>query len=287
MRDQIWYVLCRHILVLLSVKNFTIFTRWIQCLRTGISYYSIIKRDEISFTRFLLNLKNEEYSPIQTKVADKIEVREFVKETIGESYLIPVIGVFASASDIDFDGLPSSYIIKANHGSGWNFIKREGDTIDNVKVKSILNSWLNRNAYYLSRETQYRSIRPGLIIEHLIGDNPTDYKIFCFLGKAKCVQVDTNRFTNHQRTLFDLKWEELPISIRYSKIDPKPRKPKELMELIRIAEKLALPFSFCRVDLYLEQGRIFFGEITLMPGGGTEPFWSYEEDVKMYNVIVG
>jgi|GEM_PF-6426286 len=55
--------------------------------------------------------------PIHTLCADKYRVREFVKDRVGENYLIPLLGVYNCADEIDFDKLPNQFALKANHGS--------------------------------------------------------------------------------------------------------------------------------------------------------------------------
>lgn len=282
----IWYLLCRYILVILSDKHFTKLIRRIQFVRLGIPFYPLMKKGgPKTFSQYLLEMKLRDAEPLHTLVADKISVRRYIQDCIGGDYLIPSLGDYKELSHDVLMKLPKSFIIKANHGSGWNFIKKEGDVIDSMFVIRLINKWLGMNAYYLSRESQYRSIEPGIIIEQLIGENPMDYKIFCFRGKPKCIQVDANRFSNHQRSFYDLDWRELEIELRYPRIENQPSKPNELRELIKVAEHISKDFEFCRVDLYYESDKIYFGELTLNPGGGVEPFLNYSQDAEMYKII--
>ncbi len=45
-----------------------------------------------------------------------------MKEKIGERYLIPCLGVWNSFDEIDIQTLPDQFVLKANHGSGWNIV---------------------------------------------------------------------------------------------------------------------------------------------------------------------
>ncbi len=49
-----------------------------------------------------INNRNPEY----TIMVDKYLVRNYVKEKIGEEYLIPLLGVWDNPNEIDFDKLP-------------------------------------------------------------------------------------------------------------------------------------------------------------------------------------
>lgn len=284
----LWYLVCRYLLVILTDETYTRLNRRLQFIRLGIKFYPLEKQGERkTFSKYLLELKLKGTGNLHAVVADKIQVRDYVADCIDEKHLIPVVDCFYTLKEDIFNSLPSSYIIKTNHGSGWNFIKHKEDKINIRAVFRQFKVWLSMNAYYLSRESQYRNLKPGIIIEHLIGENPKDYKIFCYQGSAKCIQVDSDRFTNHVRSFFDLEWNELPLKLRYSNIQPPPTPPTKLTEMIKIAEKLSREFEFCRVDLYQEGDSIYFGELTLNPGGGTEPFLSFDQDVLMHRIIVG
>ena len=234
---------------------------------------------------FLLQQKVQKPSELSTIVADKVAVRNYVSDVIGDWILIPLCGTYKSANEIDLDPLPEKFIIKTNHGSGWNLICRDKSAFNLENHRSKLNSWLKRNAYYLSREKQYRGISSMLIVEELISDEPNDYKFFCYKGKVKAIQVDTGRFTNHERTIYDTSWSAQNIRIRYSSNPSSASQPVGFNKMIEVAERLSKPFEFARIDLYETNQKIYFGEITLCPGGAVEPFLTFEEDVQMSKLV--
>jgi hypothetical protein len=211
-------------------------------------------------------------------LADKVLVRPFVANAIGEKYLVPCLGVYKSVDEIDFDALPNRFILKTNHGSGWNMICKDKNTFDRKKAARLFKRWLWFNAYYLSREKQYKNIKPLIICEALLEYEIYDYKFFCFNGSPNFLQVDIDRFSDHKRAFYDMEWNKLPFSIRYDisgKILPKP---EQFDEMKSIAAKLSTGLLFSRIDLYIHHNQVFFGEITLIPGGGNEPFVPYEYD---------
>jgi hypothetical protein len=206
--------------------------------------------------------------------ADKYAVRDYIKNKIGEKYLIPLINVYNKASEIDFDLLPDSFVMKANHGSGWNIICTDKSKLNTKKTIRILKGYLQLNYYHISREVQYKDIVPKIVCEKFIGENgkvPEDYKFFCFYGKPLYIQVDEERQTNHVRVIYDTDWNLLPLEYGFPM--GKPRKqPDTLDEMLGIARKLSENEFFVRIDLYSVNSKVYFGEMTFTPGNATEKF---------------
>lgn len=115
----------------------------------------------------------------------------------------------------------------------------------------------------------------------------TDYKFMCFSGKVKCSFTCTERKSQSglRVTFFDEEWNVLPFERQYRKSDNYIPKPYLYDKMVRVAEKLSAGFPFVRVDLYDINGQIYFGEITLYPGCGFEPFQPEEWDFKMGDLI--
>lgn len=229
------------------------------------------------------------YDSTQTKadLADKYRVREYVKEKIGEKYLVPLLGVWNKVDDIPFDVLPERYVLKANHGCGYNIIIREKENFDEEVIKRQLNKWLHTNfAYSAGLELHYRFIKPLIIAEEYIenGDGElNDYKVFCFNGKAKYIMFLKNRQTKLKMAFYDREWNKMPFVYSYEKLTEDVPKPDNLEELIQISEKLADGFAHVRVDFYrLNNGEYRFGEMTFTSFSGV-CIWEPPE----YNRILG
>lgn len=215
-------------------------------------------------------------------ISDKVLVKEFVKNKIGEQYLIPNIAVFDDVSQIEISKLPSSFVLKANHGSSWNIICEDKNKFNFKDVEYKLNRWLNTNYYDIGKEYQYKDIAPKIICETYLTnskENPlVDYKIFCFSGEPKFIQVDLDRFTNHTRNFYDVDWKLMPFTTLYPLGGKKLPRPEALDEMLSIAQKLSDGLKFARIDLYYHNKSVYFGEITLHHGGGFEPFMPSEYD---------
>ena len=241
-----------------------------------------------TFNEKILWLKNNFRHEIGTTIVDKYRVRQWIKEKIGDKYLIPLIEVYKDPDEIDIAKLPQEFILKPNHGSGMVFICRDKSTFDFDTAKRQLKQWMGRNYYYHGREWQYDGIEPQIVCEKLLSpEKPLkDYKIFCFNGSPKYIQVDLDRFTRHARCYYDLDWNKLPFTILYPKSDKEIEKPIQLEEMLAVAKKLAKDFVFLRVDLYLADDEIYFGEVTFHPEGGNGPFIPSNWDKKLGEELV-
>lgn len=220
------------------------------------------------------------YSPF----VDKLAVRDYIEEKIGEQHLISLLGVYESGESIPFSTLPTQFYLTANHGSNMNYFCFDKAKLDKKKVNKLCIQWLRTDYSRAAREKNYRGIKPKLLCFELLADEvgniPVDYKFFCFHGEPKCIQVDLDRFTDHHRNFYSLDWELLPILIDYPAYLQPLKKPGKLTEMIEVAKILSSDFPFVRVDLYQITDRVLFGELTFTPNGCV-PKISHEADLLM------
>lgn len=206
---------------------------------------------------------------------DKYEVREYVRNKIGDEYLIPLIGVYENSNEIDFETLPKSFVIKATHASGWNLIVKDKELIDWSGEKKKIDEWTSSSFYEVTGERNYKLIEGRVVVEELIEDpsgDLKDYKIFCFNGEPSFIQVDGDRYDEHKRDLYDTDWNKLPVTYHHPNLRKVVAKPERLDELLEIARSLSSDFKFVRVDLYHTDNEIYFGELTYTPCQGFEKF---------------
>lgn len=205
-------------------------------------------------------------------LSDKYKVREWVKKTIGEEYLLPMITAVRSYQEIDFDSLPDKFVIKSNNSSGWNIIVKDKTKLNRDDVKKKIDFWKKTNyAYYSILEMQYETISPVFVIEQYVTDHNdelNDYKFLCFDGKPYFCWVDTGRFAHHTRTVYDMNWVRQPWSQVYNPKEIYVRKPKNFEKMVELATILCQGFKHVRVDLYNVDGKIYFGEMTFTNGNG-------------------
>lgn len=173
------------------------------------------------------------------------------------------------------------------HGSRWNIICPDKSKLkwDSERIK--LRGWLKENYYFHSREWAYKQVRPRIIVEKYLpsdlgpGKSLSDYKIACFNGKPSTILVTRDRSTDVKINYYDLDWNLLPWRKRYPNIGVDIPKPTRLGEMLEIARKLSEGLIFARIDLYIVQDKIIFGEMTLYPESGFGPYCPDETDLAL------
>lgn len=238
--------------------------------------YELDLKNTKKFNEKIQWLKLNDRNPKYTKLVDKYEVRNFVEKKIGQEYLIQLYGVYNDIKEINVSNLPERFVLKTTHDSGGVIVCNNKDNINWSNALKEFQVRMKQNYYYLSREYHYKEVKPRIICEELLIDKqfgtPPDYKIFCFNGEPKYIQVDFNRFTDHRRNFYDIHWNLMEFTTNYNKFDRKVDKPNNLGEMIKCSEKLSKGIKFCRVDFYSVDDRTIFGEITFFPEGGASKF---------------
>jgi hypothetical protein len=204
--------------------------------------------------------------------ADKYEVRNYVKKCGYESILVPLFGIWEKAEDIDFDKLPENCILKATHGSGPQFyeIIHKNDNPDYEGIRSKFKDALGINFAISACQYHYSKIQPRIICEKLLIQDDQkmldDYKVVCSKGKAKAILVCTGR--NEGRDYYSTDWKYLDYVKDEYKSGKIISRPQKLEEMLKIAEGLSKPFPLARIDFYIIDEKLYFGEITLTPSAG-------------------
>ncbi len=222
-------------------------------------------------------------------LVDKYEVRDYVKEKIGEQYLNELYAVYNRPEDIDFESLPHQFVIKANHTNGHNLVVKNKDDLNRKKVIEKFKKWLTKNQYYRrGQEWAYKDVEPKIIIEKFLKEDDkntlVDYKFYCFNGEPKFIDVHLDRDEEHKQGCFDLEFNLLPFgkSKTYKSISSGLEKPSNLNEMVELSRKLSQNLPFVRVDFYSVNGKSIFGELTFYPSDARKNFYPEE-----YNKIIG
>lgn len=227
-----------------------------------------------SFSEKLNYIKTYSNNPLRSLVADRIKVRDYVREKSPTCALIPVVWTGKEITKEIYDNLPQNFVIKANHGSQMVEIV-DKDNISFEELRQTTRKWLKRNYYARGRERVYLNLDRFLVVEKKIttrsGGIPQDYKFFCFNGLVEVVQIDTGRFGDHKRNFFNRDFEMVDLTTVYS--PGEIEKPSQFNDAVRIAEELSHEFSFIRVDLFLtDDGKVYFGELTNFPANGMRKY---------------
>lgn len=229
--------------------------------------------------------------PEYSIMVDKLRVRSYIDEKIGADYLIPLLGTWDRAEEIDFDKLPSQFVLKCNHNSGTGMlICKDKAQIDIKQTRIDLEKGLQEDYYLLGREWPYKDVPRKIIAEQYMVDDSgkelKDYKVLCFDGVPKLIEVHAGRFTDNQtQDFYDCNWKKTTISQNcvsgYKVSDVDYPRPSVLDEMLGLSQKLAKDIPLLRVDWYVINGKLYFGELTFFDGAGFDGFDDPKDDLMM------
>lgn len=224
------------------------------------------------------------------KCTDKYLMRDFVEKTIGQKYLIPILGVWEDVDDINFNKLPNKFVLKANWGSGQNIICKDKSRLNIYETKQKLREWLMpfKNHYYWGYEWSYKDIKPRIVAEKYIEQidgKLLDYKIFCSRGNPLFLFVASDRDTNVKFDFYDINLKKLPVSQHYPNSNMTVSVPSNWNELLLLASKVSKEFPFVRADFYILGTHIYIGELTFYHFNGCEAFSPQEWDFEFGKLI--
>ncbi len=241
-----------------------------------ITHHKLHLKHPVRYTEKLQYLRLYVYpkDPLVIRCADRVGVRDYVKERGFEDLLIPIYGIFERFEDIDFASLPSSFVLKCSHASGFNILVRDKTKFDIEEARLKMNRWLKTDYGLKTAEWHYRPIKPQIVIEKFLGTAemlPMEYKIHVFNGVARNLYVVTDRGKDIRYTQYYIDWSPFDGSQfnGWLKSSVPLEKPANFEDMRKIAEALGSPFPFVRVDLYDIAGKIYFGELTFTPAKGT------------------
>lgn len=210
--------------------------------------------------------------------ADKWKVREYVSDTIGEEYHIPLLAVYDTPQEVDYGQIPTGAYIKLNHGCGMNLVY---EPEKQEQIHKAVTKWYYSDFSKRKCEQQYKPIQPKVLVEknvHREGEPFWEYNFYTFDGKTELVQVRNDR---QERFEVGREYEQLPYRM-FSTVTPVREKVPEFERMVELTEQLAAPFTFVRVDFFLVGRQIYFAELTFSPGAGRKMFKPFE-----YNLIFG
>ena len=242
----------------------------------------------VRFNEKIQRLKLINNGELFSTLVDKVGVKQFVTDKLGEGYVIPTIGVYDSFDQIDFSTLPNSFVIKTTHDSGTIVIVRNKSDFDLEKAQKIITKSLSRNYYWNGRELPYKNVKPRIIVEPYMVDDSgglNDYKFFCFNGEPKYLFYASERSNPlglpPKFDFYDMELNHLPIQCNGHENAAIPLSFfPEFEQMKHLAAILSEGFPHVRVDFYLINKSIYVGELTFHHDGGFVSFipdeWDYE-----------
>ena len=255
-------------------------------------YYEVFgRRPDLNrprrYTEKLQKMILHDHNPLYHRLVDKAEVKSYVSSLIGEEHIIPTLGVWSRAEDIDWDSLPDCFVLKCTHDSGSALICRDKASFDREAASEKLRAALSRDYWKVSREWAYKGVKPRIIAEAYLGDDVADYKFFCFNGKPELLFVATERQKEGEEVkfdFFDMSFNHLDIRNGHPNASVPPARPEHFEEMKDLAARLSAGLSQVRVDFYELGGKVYFGEYTFYHFRGLVPFEPDGWDVKIGNL---
>ena len=232
----------------------------------------------LTYTEKLQWLKLYDHRPEYTTMVDKYAVKEYVAERIGQEYVVPLLGVWEKAEDIDFDSLPDQFVLKTTHDSGGIVVCKDKSRLDIPAARKKLSHFLKRNYYDHNREWPYKNVPHRIIAEKYMEDSRQgelrDYKFFTFGGVPKVLYIAQGRGSGGETVadFFDMEFNHLPFTIDHDMASVPPEKPANFERMQELAAKLSAGTPQLRVDFYEVDGKIYFGEMTFFHCSGLEAF---------------
>ena len=224
-------------------------------------------------------------NPLLSVCSDKYAVRQYLADKGCQDILNEQYGVYDSAADIDFDKLPSKFVLKCNHGSRMNIIVEDKSALDIPETVRTLDKWLGFQ-YGRGTEWQYRSIRPRILAEKYLESSDgrmTEYQIFCFNGKPMFFLVrndlrksSVDRQSDEYAVSYTIDWQRVYMRKGEEKFGLDIPKPHNYEKMIEYARRLSEDFPQVRVDYYEIDDRLVFGELTFSSHGGIQS--NYKKD---------
>lgn len=214
--------------------------------------------------------------PLYGRLADKFSVRDYIAEKIGAQYLIPLL--HESVDPASLYTLPEwkGTVIKPNHASNRvEILLEEPDTQRRQQIVEACRQWLKTDFALEAREIHYRYIQPRILVEQYIGDGktaPVDYKFHMFNKRNGDFEYVLQVIYNRQQPQLSMNFYVNNLSSAFHKIrdtgfDISPLMVS-LQQALALSKTLASDFDYVRVDWYIHEAQVYFGELTFTPGAG-------------------
>ncbi len=246
-----------------------------------------------TFNEKLQWLKLHDRNPLYSTLVDKYAVKKWVADQIGSEYITRSYARWESIDDIDISSLPKRFVLKTNHDCGGIVICSNKDSFNLAAAKKKLSSHMKRNYYWSSREWPYKNVKPCVFAEEYIDSavctfidqaenlDLADYKVMCFSGEPKLIQVHRGRFNGtHTQDIYDANWRRTNITQCGLPMSDKPDdRPAILDEMLDLSRVLSKGLAHVRVDWFISNNGLRFGEMTFYDASGFDAFDDLDHDL--------
>jgi len=236
-------------------------------------------------------LKVNDSTRKKARLADKYLVRKWIEKKLGKKYLTDLYGCWMKFEDIDFAKLPDKFVLKCNHGCGYNIIVTDKSQFDIYDAREKINNWMSEDYGLNAYELYYSLIKRRIIAEEYIDTDvsPIEMQAWCFNGQVKFVSYETVKYAEkHCRCVLGCDWKPVDFKIspsNYEDFPEIPKKPDCYEEFLEIATKLSSGFYHVRVDFMFCGEKLIFREMTFTPGSGRSVFKPEDAAIKVGDMM--
>ena len=245
------------------------------------------------FNEKLLWLKYNVYNndPLVAKCYDKYQVREYIANCGCDEILNDLYGVWKKPEEIPWNEMPDNCVIKKTCGSGSHIFIKDGVVDIDEAIKLLKRSGKREKMLHVASGDLFANVPEQRIICEKKLDNTngyssiSDYKFYCFNGVPHYLFYiwDRKERLNYHKAFKKIDWRNGGKLIDQSNFyldseNVEIEVPESYEKMLEVCKKLAKPFPFVRVDLYDENGKIIFGELTFTPEGSYVLSNSYNSD---------
>jgi hypothetical protein len=242
-------------------------------------------------------LKVYDHNPLYHKLVDKIDVKEYVSKIIGEEHIIKTLGVWDNFDSIEWDSLPSRFVLKTSAGGGSTgvIVCKNKKALDKKEARRKLEASMKYDIYKMMGEWVYKGLPQRILAEEYIEPSPNindlpDFKFWCFNGEPQILFYASERFNKENHLpyfdYYDMDLNRLPIKSRGHAVSPNNLTHFPQFEKMKeIARSLSANIPFVRVDLYLVNNVVYFGELTFYHDSGFVPLEPKEWDDRLGDLL--
>lgn len=229
---------------------------------------------------------------LKTQCTDKLQLSNYCIKKLGYDLCIPKIVVYDKISDINIKTLPNSFVLKANHGCGYNLIVRDKTQFSTEQLQKYAKKWITENYAFRGYELQYYNIKPHVFVEQYMTDGNsdlTDYKFLCFNGIPVFCEIINDRHILSKKRLnyYDMDFNFIDMSkVNFpNNKNLLDAKPKNWLKMIQYAKILSNDFDFVRVDFYEINNTVYLGELTFTPGNANFKYKNPQHSIMLGNML--
>jgi hypothetical protein len=171
--------------------------------------------------------------------------------------------------------LPSSFVLKSNHGRGFNVMADEGRRADRAVLMEKGRSFLRQRWGRMKREWAYSRIVPRLFVEETLrtadGRAPDEYAVTVMNGAPLFITAQRSEDGRTAYGYYTPTWRRLPVTIGLGTRGADVPRPRCLDAMLRTASAVGGLVDMLRVDFYDVDGVAYFGECTVYSVSGMLP----------------